>query len=156
MPQITRLSCNYKRDQCYEWRDWWGTQRAWVPSCCSWELRPGQQPHLPELPFTHISLDLAGLRAEEWEDWSLLIFVHAHRLLAREGWITNSLSPWTGVMLCLTLPHTNRDPAKSLGWNVTWFPPWLPHKTFLRTSANAGWAYNECSIIDWYGHWATS
>ena len=37
-----------------------GHPEAWVPSCCSGELGPGQQPHLPDLPFTHISLDLGA------------------------------------------------------------------------------------------------
>ena len=42
-----------------------GTLTAWAPLGCRWGLEPGQQPYLPDLPFTHMSLDLTGVMAEE-------------------------------------------------------------------------------------------
>lgn len=42
-----------------------GTLRAWAPFGCRGGLEPDQQPYLPDLPCTHMSLDLTGVMAEE-------------------------------------------------------------------------------------------
>lgn len=42
-----------------------GTLRAWAPFGYSWGLEPDQQPYLPDLPCTHMSLDLTGVMAVE-------------------------------------------------------------------------------------------
>lgn len=42
-----------------------GVLRAWAPFGCRWGLEPDQQPHLPDIPCTHMSLDLTGVMAEE-------------------------------------------------------------------------------------------